>query len=156
MSGTKATLRRADLPAPSLLPAAQGFLVGVVLLLGFSLPPLLQLKGVPAVRVIRRETGGTSGAAFASYLAGGVALAALLMWQAGDLAMGGYVIGGFAAAVLIFFAGSLRALRPLPSPPPPSLIRGKNPLPRHGLANLPRHARGHCVPIPSLALGLTV
>jgi len=155
ISATMANLLRADLPAPSLLPAAQGFLVGVVLLLGFSLPPLLQLKGVPAVRVIRRETGGTSGAAFASYLAGGVALAALLMWQAGDLAMGGYVIGGFAAAVLIFFAVSWGALRLLTSRRTLSLIRGKNPVLRHGLANLRRHARGNAVQIASLALGLT-
>jgi len=54
-------LLRAALPAPSLLPALQGFLVGVVLLLGFALPPLLQLKNVPAVRVMRRESGAPRG-----------------------------------------------------------------------------------------------
>lgn len=50
-------LLRAQLPPASLAPALQGFLVGVVLLLGFALPPLVQLKNVPAVRVIRREAG---------------------------------------------------------------------------------------------------
>jgi putative ABC transport system permease protein len=32
-----------ELPAPRFLPAVQGFLVGLVLLLGFALPPLIQL-----------------------------------------------------------------------------------------------------------------
>ena len=52
-----AELIRAQLPPPSPWPALQGFLVGLVLLLGFALPPLMQLKNVPALRVIRREAG---------------------------------------------------------------------------------------------------
>src|SRR5260370_39812623 len=95
ISATMANLLRADLPGPGLLPAAQGFLVGLVLLLGFALPPLLQLKGVPAVRVIRREAGTMKGGAVAGYVAGLGALPPLLMWQAGGPARGGYVIGGF-------------------------------------------------------------
>src|SRR5580765_3658384 len=155
IGATMANLLRADLPAPGLLPAAQGCLVGLVLLLGFALPPLLQLKGVPAVRVLRRETGNTSGVALASYLAGGVALAALLIWQAGDMTLGGYVIGGFAAAVLVFFAVAWGALKLLTSRRTLALIQGSNPVLRHGLANLRRHARGNAVQVASLALGLT-
>jgi len=155
IGATMSNLLRADLPAPGLLPAAQGCLVGLVLLLGFALPPLLQLKDVPAIRVIRRETGGTTGAAFASYAAGGAALAALLIWQAGDLTLGGYVIGGFAAAVLVFFVAAWAALRLLTSRKTLALIRGRNPVLRHGLANLRRHARGNAVQVASLALGLT-
>ena len=55
----------------------QGFLVGIVLLLGFSLPPLVQLKNVPAVRVIRRETEFNVGSSL-SYAAG----AAAFSWKA--------------------------------------------------------------------------
>src|SRR4051812_2992700 len=155
IGATMSNLLRADLPAPGLLPAAQGCLVGLVLLLGFALPPLLQLKDVPAVRVLRRETGGASGLAFASYAAGSVALAALLIWQAGDMTLGGYVIGGFAAAVLVFFAVAWGALRLLTSRKTLSLMQGANPVLRHGLANLRRHARGNAVQVASLALGLT-
>ena len=155
IGATMSNLLRADLPPPGLLPAAQGCLVGLVLLLGFALPPLLQLKGVPAVRVLRRETGNASGVALASYVAGGVALAALLIWQAGDLTLGGYVIGGFAAAVLVFFVAAWAALRLLTSRRTLALIRGRNPVLRHGLANLRRHARGNAVQVASLALGLT-
>ena len=38
-------------------------------MLGFAIPPLLQLKDVPAVRVIRREAGAPRGGAIAAYAA---------------------------------------------------------------------------------------
>ena len=95
-------LLRADLPAASLLPAVQGFLVGLVLLLGFALPPLVQLKNVPAVRVIRRESGATRSGTVAVYVAGLGALSGLLIWQAGDLRLGVTVVGGFGVAVALF------------------------------------------------------
>src|SRR5262249_50884777 len=107
------SLLRADLPAPTMLPAVQGFLVGLVLLLGFALPPLVQLKNVPAVRVIRREAGATKGSTLAVYGTGLATLAALLIWQAGDLDMGIYVVGGFGAAVACFALFSWVLLRML-------------------------------------------
>jgi putative ABC transport system permease protein len=45
----------ADLPPVSLLPALQGIATGMLLLVGFALPPVLQLRNVPHNRVIRRE-----------------------------------------------------------------------------------------------------
>jgi putative ABC transport system permease protein len=144
---------RADLPAPGPLPAAQGFLVGLVLLLGFALPPLLQLKGVPAVRVIRREAGTPKAATVAAYAAGLGSLAALLVWQAGDVKLGGYVVGGFAAAVLVFVAVSWAVLRLATHRA--VLRRVKSRSLRHGLAQLRRRAAGNAVQTASLALGLT-
>src|SRR3970282_444582 len=95
---------------PPAAPALQGFLAGLVLLLGFALPPLMQLKDVPAVRVMRRETAPTPGA-FASYVVAARAFGARLVWQAGDLKLGITVVGAFAAAVLGFFAVAWGALR---------------------------------------------
>src|SRR5262245_1770512 len=63
------------LPQPSLLPAVQGFLTGMALLLGFALPPLLQLKNVPALRVIRRDVGPPKQSALAAYGIGAAAVA---------------------------------------------------------------------------------
>ncbi|OGA58084.1 MAG: hypothetical protein A3G81_24980 [Betaproteobacteria bacterium RIFCSPLOWO2_12_FULL_65_14] len=146
-----AELLRAELPPPTPLPALQGFLVGLVLLLGFALPPLLQLKDVPAMRVMRRETG-FSARAYVSYVAGAVAFAALLVWQAGDLKLGAYVVGGFAAAVLAFFAVALAVLKLLTRP---LVVRSLGRRLRYGLANLRRHARGNAVQVAALALGLT-
>src|SRR5204862_8072969 len=96
-----AGLIRAELPPPSPWPALHGFLVGLVLLLGFALPPLLQLKDVPAVRVIRRESGNLQTSALAAYGLGLALLAGLLIWQAGDTTLGAYVVGGFALAVIV-------------------------------------------------------
>ncbi|HZC77755.1 MAG TPA: FtsX-like permease family protein, partial [Ktedonobacterales bacterium] len=148
-----AGLLQAALPPPGPLPALQGFLVGLVLLLGFALPPLLQLKNVPAVRVIRRESGAPRGSALAAYALGMAVLAALLIWQAGDVALGSYVVGGFTGAVLVFFVVSWIALRLLTRPAFLRIL--KNRTFRYGMSNLRRHARGNAVQVASLALGLT-
>jgi putative ABC transport system permease protein len=146
-----AELLRAELPPPTVLPAVQGFLVGLVLLLGFALPPLLQLKNVPAVRVMRRETGFNPSSSL-SYVAGAAAFGGLLIWQAGDLKLGGYVVGGFAAAVLVFFAVAWAVLGLLTRP---AVVRRFGRRFRYGLTNLRRHARGNAVQVAALALGLT-
>ena len=148
-------LLRADLPSVSLLPALQGFLVGLVLLLGFALPPLVQLKNVPAVRVIRRESGATSGSTFAVYAAGLASLSGLLIWQAGDVRLGFTVVGGFGVAVAVFAAVAWAALRLAASGPVARRLGANSVALRYGLANLRRHARGNAIQVASLALGLT-
>src|SRR5262249_45096022 len=146
---------RADLPPPTLLPAVQGFLVGLVLLLGFALPPLVQLKNVPAVRVIRRESGGPRGGTLAVYAVGLATLAGLLIWQAGDINMGVYVVGGFAGAIVFFWVCSWVLLRILASGLVARRFGRAGIALRYGLANLRRHARGNAIQVASLALGLT-
>jgi len=151
LAAALAGVLRGELPPPTALPALQGFLVGLVLLLGFALPPLMQLKDVPAVRVMRRETAPTAGT-FASYAVGALAFGALLVWQAGDLRLGLTVVGGFAAAVAAFFAVAWGALALLTHRRVTRLFGGRL---RYGLANLRRHASGNAVQVASLALGLT-
>jgi putative ABC transport system permease protein len=146
---------RADLPPPSVLPAVQGILVGLVLLLGFALPPLVQLHNVPAVRVIRRESGAPKGGAIAAYALGLATLAGLLIWQAGDLKLGLYVVGGFLVAVVGFAVIAWAGLRMVASAPLARRIGARNAALRYGLANLRRHSRGNAVQVASLALGLT-
>jgi putative ABC transport system permease protein len=148
-------LLRADLPAVSMLPALQGFLVGLVLLLGFALPPLVQLKNVPAVRVIRRESGATSGSTFAVYAAGLASLSGLLIWQAGDIRLGVTVVGGFGIAVAVFALVAWIGLRFFSGSFFTRKLGKKNISLRYGLANLRRHARGNAIQVASLALGLT-
>ena len=150
-----AGILRAQLPAASPLPALQGFLVGLVLLLGFALPPLIQLKNVPAVRVIRRESGAPAGGAVAAYLAGFASLAALLLWQAGDVNLGAIVVGGFAAAVVVFVAAGWLALRLAASGAVARALGARSMAVRLGLASLRRHSRSNAVQVASLALGLT-
>ena len=73
------------------------------------------------------------GGAVAAYGLGLALLAALLIWQAGDIKLGAYVVGGFALAVLVFFAVAWVALRLL------SRLRPANRALRYGFANLRRH-----------------
>jgi putative ABC transport system permease protein len=150
---TLESLMRASLPLPSAMPGLQGMAVGLVLLLGFALPPLLQLKNVPAVRVMRRESGAPGGGVLGAYAAGLGTLAALLIWQAGDLKLGVIVVGGFAAALAVFFAVAWAALKLVTGRRVLSLVKSRTL--RYGLANLRRHSRSNAVQVASLSLGLT-
>ncbi|RFU43867.1 ABC transporter permease [Paraburkholderia sp. DHOC27] len=90
------------LPRPTAWPALEGIAAGLVLLLGFALPPLLPLTRVPPVRVLRREWGEEARTAWAAYALGIVLFGALLIVAAGELKLGGIVAGGFAGGLLIF------------------------------------------------------
>jgi putative ABC transport system permease protein len=90
------------LPYPGPLPAFEGVAAGLVLLLGFALPPLLPLTHVPPVRVLRREWGDEGRVAWAAYGVGIALFAALLVLAAGELKLGGIVAGGFALGLLVF------------------------------------------------------
>lgn len=138
------------LPPPSLLPAAQGLLLAFVLLLGFALPPLMQLKDVPALRVLRRDLGRPRERQIASYAAGGGVLTAMVLWQAGDAKLGAYVLGGFAAAAILFTVIGYATLRITAR-----AGRGSSIAWRYGMANLRRRAQPSVVQIVALGLGLT-
>ena len=77
-----------ELPWPSLFPFLQGILVGVVLLLGFALPPLLNLRSVPALRVLRRDIGNSNAHSLTGYALGLAVLSVLFLWKAGDVRFG--------------------------------------------------------------------
>jgi putative ABC transport system permease protein len=145
-----ADLVQARLPQPTAIPALQGFATGLVLLLGFALPPLLQLRNVPALRVLRRDVGVPRQGAIAAYAAGLAALAALLLWQAGDVKLAAYLLGGFVAAFAAFAVISYAALRLAAAG-----ARFGNLAWRYGLANLRRRARANTIQILSIAVGLT-
>jgi putative ABC transport system permease protein len=97
-----AGLVSASLPAPGWWPAVFGLGVGLTLVLAFSLPPVLQLARVPALRVIRRDVGVPQAASLGVLLAGGAGFVALLLGSSSDLKLGLIAVGGFAGAVLAF------------------------------------------------------
>lgn len=138
-----------ELPQPTLLPALQGMLVGMVLLLGFSLPPLLQLKNVPALRVIRRDLGAPQQGALGGYASGTLTIAGLLIWQAGDVRLGLIVLGGFALAAVAFAVFGYAALHGLARFPGGGGLSW-----RYALASLRRRAGANTVQILALSLGL--
>jgi putative ABC transport system permease protein len=148
-----ASLIPGALPQPGPAPLLQGVATALVLLLGFALPWLLQLKDVPALRVIRRDVGAPRRDAIAVYLAGLAAAFALLWWQAADLKLAAYVFGGFVGSFAVFAASAYAALRAVGK-----LGRaGSGSLRvswRYGLANLMRRPRANAVQIVAIAVGL--
>src|SRR6266571_643534 len=145
-----AALIPGTLPPPGPAPVLQGAATGLVLLLGFALPPLLQLKEVPALRVIRRDVGPPRQGVLAVYILGFGAVFALLLWQAGELKLASYVFGGFAAAFGLFAAIAYGALRLIGR-----FGRAGSVSWRYGLANLLRRPRANAVQITAIAVGLT-
>jgi putative ABC transport system permease protein len=145
-----AALIPGTLPPPGPVPVLQGAATGFVLLLGFALPPLLQLKDVPALRVIRRDVGPPRQGVLAVYVVGLAAVFGLLLWQAGELKLASYVFGGFAAAFGIFAAIGYGALQSIGR-----LGRTGSVSWRYGLANLLRRPRANAVQIVAIAVGLT-
>ncbi|MFL6604512.1 MAG: ABC transporter permease [Steroidobacteraceae bacterium] len=106
-----------DLPPASFAPAAIGFMTAIAVLIGFALPPLLQLSRTPALRVLRRDVGPPP---LLTILAFGPAVAVvvfLVYWVVRDWKLFlGFIagLGGFllvltlAGALLVFLAGRLR------------------------------------------------
>jgi putative ABC transport system permease protein len=137
------------LPAPGLRPLAQGMAAGFVMLLGFALPPLIALRKVPTLRVLRRDLGAPESAGISAYVLGGAAIAGLVLWQAQELRLGLYVLGGVigtgaASAVLTLLVLALLS----------GVGRRAGLNWRFGLANLRRHRAGSVVQVTALGLGL--
>lgn len=99
------------LPAAGWQPIGLGLGVGVLLTLGFGLPPVLQLAKVPPLRVLRRDLGTLRPLSSAVWALGALALGGMLMVVARDVKMGGLALGGFLGAMLVFALVSLMAVR---------------------------------------------
>ncbi|MES2832265.1 MAG: FtsX-like permease family protein [Pseudomonadota bacterium] len=139
-----------QLPPATLLPAAQAIATGLILLVGFAIPPILQLRDVPHNRVIRREQDLPKAATLATYVLGTASFIGLLLWQAGDLKLGALTAAGFLGGLVLFAAVgwlALRALRPMRT-------LFDNASWRFALTALQRRPAATVVQVVALALGL--
>lgn len=100
------SLMTTQLPPPAALPALQGMATGLLLLLGFALPPVLQLRSVPHNRVIRREQQAPQAFTVAGYALAVSCFVALLLWQARDIKLGLLTSGGFIVGLLVSAAAA--------------------------------------------------
>ena len=138
-----------QLPYPNPLPAIHGFACGLLLLLGFALPPLMRLGQVPTLRVLRRELGIPKAMGGVGYILGFAVIAAMLLWQANDLKLGMYVLGGLIVGAVLFACIALVLLKLLGR-----LRSGVGVAWRFGLASARRRSSGSVLQVVCLSAGM--
>lgn len=138
-----------SLDLPGSAPVFQGLAIGLILVLGFTLPVIMRLRGVPTLRVIRREFGGFEPVSAMTYLAGLIAFASILYWRAGDSTLASYVFFGFLIGVVVFALAAFGLVSLVAQ-----LRHGVQGSWRYGLANLKRRAANSVVQIIALSLGI--
>ena len=142
------SMRDTELPQPSVLPAIKSAASGFALLLGFAFLPLLQLRKVSPLRVLRRELGAPQANALLAWGLAVLVLAGLFLWHSGSVKLGFTMLGGLLAGLLGF--GLLAWL----------LLHGLarysfrfHAQVRHAFNNLARHGRDSALQVVALGLG---
>jgi putative ABC transport system permease protein len=146
-------LLRTALPPPSLAAAGLGLATAVVILTGFALPPLLQLKRVPPARVLRRNLEAPRLRYGLPSALAAAALTGVLYALVRDVRLVSYVAAGvLVVGAVLYGAGRLlvTATRGLRGGVRVGVAW------RYGLANVARRGRESSVQIVAFGLGLTV
>jgi putative ABC transport system permease protein len=139
------------LPMPGYGPVLAGIAICFVVLLAFAVPPVLALRKVPALRVLREDIPVNEPSAWLVGLLGLSGLAALLWWQASSPVLGSIILAGILVTVLILAVVAWLLLKLL------SRVRKNLSGPwRYGLANLSRHQAMTMAQVSALGLGLMV
>lgn len=141
-------MRNADLPQPGILPAIKSAISGFALLLGFAFLPLLQLRSVSPLRVLRRELGAPPSNAALAYGLAVLVLAGLFLWHSGSAELGLAMLGGLLAGLTIFGGLAWVTLHGLARQ-----VAYMTSHWRHAVNNLVRHGRSNALQIVALALG---
>ncbi|MFO7304545.1 MAG: FtsX-like permease family protein [Gammaproteobacteria bacterium] len=144
-------LVRGELPRPALSAGWLGVMTSLLILVGFALPPLLQLRHVPPARVLRRNLEPPPLRYATVYGTASAALIALLAWLIRDMRLLFYVLGAAlvtfavlagAGWLLVLALGRLRANVGVAW--------------RYGMANIARRGRDSVIQIVAFGLGLMV
>ena len=96
------SMRDTELPQPSVLPAIKSAASGFALLFGFAFLPLLQLRKVSPLRVLRRELGAPQANTWLAYGLAVLVLAILFLWHSGSAKLGFTMLGGLLAGLAVF------------------------------------------------------
>jgi putative ABC transport system permease protein len=139
----------ASLPQPGVMPAVKAALSGFALLFGFAYLPLLQLRRVSPLRVIRREMGSPEAGGWLIYSLAALVLALLFLWQAGSLRLGFTVLGGLLAGLLVTGGLTWLLLHGLAQ----IVVRNIGGVLAQAFNNLSRHGRSVAVQVVALSLG---
>lgn len=117
------SLLPAKVSAPSFIAVMLGFMTGFAILVGFSLPPLLRLKRVSPLRVLRRELEPVNSSGWLVYGLAIALISGLIFQYTNDLKLMLSIMGGGLVAVVLS-SWLLYAI----------LLKSKTLLPRVGLS----------------------
>ncbi len=151
LSRILADLMQGDLPDPGMRPVFLASGSALVLLLGFALPSLLQLRDTPPLRVLRHDVMPPAPSRILVAGMSLAAVAALLYRSVGDVRMLVILIGGIIVIAAALYAAG-RALVAL-------LGRSRSGVGiawRYGLANVARRGRDSAIQVVAFGVGLTV
>ncbi|MFQ6022731.1 MAG: ABC transporter permease [Acidiferrobacterales bacterium] len=146
-----AGLLAATLPPPSLRPAFIGLPIGMIVVAAFALPPLLALRQVSPARVLRRDLGPMPPRSLTVYSVAIVTMTLLIAWQARDLKLIIYVIGGTLTTVAALGLVAYVLVTVLKR-----LRRQVGVAWRFGLANITRRAQASAAQVVAFGLGIMV
>lgn len=90
-----------ELPPPTFVPVVVGLMTGLVTLTGFGLVPALRIRRVPVMRVLHRAHAPPEPSAFIAVIVALVTVAFLIVYQANDLELSGYVLAGTLGLLLL-------------------------------------------------------
>lgn len=146
-----ADLLAVRLPPPGWQPALPGMVTGLVILTGFSLPPILRLRNVPPARVLRRDLGNLPSASLWVYAAAIMTVVGIMLWLTGDLRLVAYVVGGSVVTVLGLGLASLALINVV------GRLRGRVGIAwRFGISNIARRPRASMAQLMAFGLGIMV
>ena len=151
LSWMLADIIASDLPEPGLMPVVLASGSALVLLIGFALPSLIQLRNSPPLRVLRHDAMPPAPSRLLVAGLSLAAVAALLYRSVGDVRMLFVLLGGIvviAAALYLAGRGLVAAMGRFRS--------GVGVAWRYGLANVARRGRDSAVQVVAFGIGLTV
>jgi len=151
LSWILADLIASDLPSPGLTPLLLASGTALVMLIGFALPSVIQLRNTPPLRVLRHDSMPPPPSRLFVVGMSLAAVAVLLYRSVGDARMLLIVLGGIiVVAAALYLVG--RALVIVMS----RFRSGVGVAWRYGLANVSRRGRASAVQVVAFGLGLTV
>ena len=140
-----------EVPPPSLMPLAIGFVTAVAVLAGFALPALLQLVRVPALRVLRRDVGPPPPLVLLAFGPAVAVVLLLIYWVEPSGRMFLYLSAGLAAFVVVLTLAGLLLVALA------GRLRGRVGVAwRFGVANLSRRRAESVVQLVAFGTGIMV
>jgi putative ABC transport system permease protein len=144
-------LIRGELPAAALTPLPIALVTVIAMLIGFALPPLLQLKNTPPARVLRKTAEAPALAFGLSYVLALAAIFAILWTLVRDTQLVAYVFAGVLGVGLALALAGFGLVRLTGR-----LRGGVGVAWRYGLANVSRRGTSSVAQIVAFGLGLMV